>query len=216
MAACAEVASIVAAVIGTYGRLFPSAIRDSPHETVLERIAQGDQRAMRMLYAKHHVMIYRFIVRMVRNPTAAEDIVSDVFLDVWRKAAQFEGRSAESTWLLAIARFKALSWLRGQREGELEDSAAAAVPDPAVNPEMALQNKERSELLRSSIAQLPAAQAEIIDLVYYHDKSVAEVAEIAHIPEATVKTRMFYARRKLAELVTLETSKSSLCGSFEG
>ena len=157
---------------------------------------------MCVLYAKHHVIVYRFIVRMVRNPTVAEDIVSDVFLDVWRKAAQFEGRSAKSTWLLTIAQFKALSWLRRRREEELTDSVAAAVPDPADNPEIALQKKGRSKLLSSSIAQLPTAQAEIIDLVYYHDMSVAEVAEIAHIPEATVKTRMFYARRKLAKLLT--------------
>src|SRR5262249_46492600 len=161
------------------------------------------------LYAKHHVMIYRFIVRMVRDQAVAEDIVSDVFLDVWRKAAKFEGRSAESTWLLAIARFKALSWLRRRRDEQLEDCVATAVPDPADNPEVALQKKGRRELIRSSIARLPAAQAEIIDLVYYHEKSVAEVAEIAHIPEATVKTRMFYARRKLAELVALEAPSAS-------
>ena len=86
-------------------------------EVLIGRIAKGDRLAMQELFARHHVRVYRFVLRMVRNETIAEDLISDVFLDVWRQAGTFEGRSAVSTWIFSIARFKALSALRGGRGG---------------------------------------------------------------------------------------------------
>jgi RNA polymerase sigma-70 factor (ECF subfamily) len=124
-----------------------------------------------------------------------------VFLDVWRHAEQFEGRATVSTWLLAIGRYKALSALRRRIEVELDDETAAAIADPTDDPEILLQKKHSGEVLRRCVTALSPAQGQIIDLVYYHEKSISEVAETVGIPEATVKTRMFYARRKLAELV---------------
>src|SRR5438105_15880793 len=96
-------------------------------EALIGRIAAGDKLAMQVLFARHHVRVYRFVLRLVGEPAAAEDLISDVFLDVWRQANRFEGRSAVSTWLLAIARFKALSALRRRPEEELDEDAAAAV-----------------------------------------------------------------------------------------
>src|SRR6266852_3686310 len=170
-------------------------------ESLLQRIATGDQLAMRTLFARHQVRLYRFLVRIVRDETLAEDLLSDVFLDVWRQAAQFEARAAVSTWLLAIGRYKALSALRRRTDVELNDEMASTIADPADDPEILLQKRDSGEVLRQCVAALSPAQAQIIDLVYYHEKSVSDVAEIVGIPEATVKTRMFYARRKLAELV---------------
>lgn len=83
-----------------------------------------------------------------------------------------------------------------------------SIPDPGDDPERTLMHKDDATVLRKSLAQLSSAQAEVIDLVYYHGKTVAEVAEVLKIPEATVKTRMFYARKKLAELVEAEGSKT--------
>jgi RNA polymerase sigma-70 factor, ECF subfamily len=174
---------------------------NSSDETLFERIACRDQLAMRALYARHSTRVYRFILRLVRDRSVAEDILSDAFLDIWRQASKFEGRASVSTWILAIARFKALSHLRRRFEEQLDREIADTIPDPAEDPEQVLQTKSRTELLRKSIAELPSAQAEVVDLVYHHDKSIAEVARITGIPEATVKTRMFYARRKLADLV---------------
>ena len=104
-------------------------------------------------------------------------------------------------WLLAIARNKALSARRRRTNAELDEDSASNVPDTADDPEIALQKKNRAELLRQSIARLSPEHREVIDLVYYHGKAVTEVAEIVGINEATVKTRMFYARKRLAELV---------------
>src|SRR6266849_2095270 len=178
-----------------------AAEESSTDETLIERIARGDQAAMRALFARHRLRVYRFVLRMVRDETLAEDLLSDVFLDVWRHAAQFEARAAVSTWLLAIARFKALSAMRRPIDVELDDEMAATIADPADDPEVALQHKNGAEMLRQCLIKLSPKQAEIIDLVYYHGKSVKEVAEIVGISDATVKTRMFYARKKLAQLV---------------
>ena len=93
-------------------------------EVLIGRIAGGDRLAMKVLFARHHVRVYRFVLRMVRNEATAEDLISEVFLDVWRQAEKFEGRSTVSTWMLSIARYKALSALRRRGEEELDDDAA--------------------------------------------------------------------------------------------
>lgn len=170
-------------------------------EALIGRIAAGDKLAMQVLYARHHVRVYRFILRLVGDPSQAEDLISDVFLDVWRQAHKFEARAQVTTWLLAIARFKALSALRRRKDEGLDEEKAAAIEDTADDPEVAVQKKDKSEILRECLTALSPDHREIIDLVYYHEKSVEEVAEIVGIPENTVKTRMFYARKKLSELL---------------
>jgi RNA polymerase sigma-70 factor, ECF subfamily len=170
-------------------------------QTLIERIAVGDKLAMRVLFARHHVRVYRFVVRLVRDETLAEDVVGEMFLDVWRQAATFKARAAVSTWLLAIARFKALSLLRRKGEEALDEETARAIEDPADDPEVVVRKKERSELLLKCWSKLSPEHRDIIDLVYYQEKAIAEVAEIIGIPENTVKMRMFYARKRLAELL---------------
>ena len=172
-------------------------------ESLIRRIAAGDQLAMRTLFARHRIPLYRWLLRIVRDETTAEDLLSDVFLDVWRQAASFQGRASVSTWLLAIARYKALSARRARVDAQLDERIASTVADPADDPEAALQEKNRSKMLRDSLACLSPEHGEVIDLVYYHGKSVKEVADIIGVGEATVKTRMFYARRKLASLVAV-------------
>ena len=173
-------------------------------EVLIRRIAHGDQLAMRTLFARHRLAIYRWLLRLVGDETLADDLLSDVFLDVWRKATSFERRSSVSTWLLAIARHKALSARRRRTDVELNAELASTVADPADNPELVLQKKNREELLRHSLTRLSPEHGEVIDLTYYHGKSIKEVAEIIGINEATVKSRTFYARKRLAELVAAE------------
>ena len=96
-------------------------------EVLIARIAKGDRLAMQVLFARHHVRVYRFVLRLVRNEATAEDLISEVFLDIWRQAGKFEGRSAVSTWMLGIARFKALSALRRKPEEELDEETVAGI-----------------------------------------------------------------------------------------
>ena len=177
-------------------------MQSTPDEVLIGRIANSDRLAMQVLFARYHVRAFRFVVRLVRDETNAEDVISEVFLDVWRQAGRFEGRSTVATWLLAIARFKAISALRRRRDEELD--AAGAMEEPTDDPGMALEKKDKSAMIRKCLLGLSVEHREIIDLVYYHEKSVKEVAEIVRIPENTVKTRMFYARRRLAELLKSE------------
>jgi RNA polymerase sigma-70 factor (ECF subfamily) len=176
-------------------------LQASSDEALMARIAAGDRDAMRALYVRHHMRVHRFVLRLVRNQTVAEDVISETFLDVWRQAGSFEGRSAVSTWLLAIARFKALSILRRKKEDELDEDGITALVDPVDNPEVAAQKRDTGQILRQCLTALSRDHREIIDLVYYHEKSVEEVAKIVGIPEATVKTRMFYARKRLSKLL---------------
>ena len=178
-----------------------SANQATSDEVLIGRIAKGDRLAMQVLFARHHVRVYRFVLRLVGNPSVAEDLISEVFLDVWRQADRFEGRSAVSTWMLAIARFKALSALRKKPDQELDDETAETIEDTSDNPEVALAKKDKGKVLRQCLSKLSPEHREIIDLVYYHEKSIEEVAEIVKIPENTVKTRMFYARKRLGELL---------------
>jgi RNA polymerase sigma-70 factor, ECF subfamily len=170
-------------------------------DMLLESIADGGRTAMHILYSRHNVRVYRFILRIVRDSSIAEDLVSQVFLDVWRTAKQFEGRSQVSTWLLSIARFKALTALRQRRFEDIDQEEVREIADNCETPEASLERSSTSAILRACVAKLSPAHREIINLVYYHEKSVEEVGQIIGIPQSTVKTRMFYARKQLAELL---------------
>ena len=150
-----------------------SATSATSDEVLIGRIANGDRLAMQVLFARHHVRVFRFVLRLVRNDATAEDLISEVFLDVWRQA----GKS------------------------ELDEEAAEAIEDTSDTPDVTLEKKQKADIIRKCLSGLSNEHREIVDLVYYHEKSVEEVAEIVGIPEATVKTRMFYARKKLAELL---------------
>jgi len=170
-------------------------------EQLLGQIATGDRRALGLLYRRHHVRVYRFLLRLTDNAANAEDLTSDVFLEIWKDADRFQGRSRVSTWILGIARHKAISVLRRRRAEPLDDAVADGIADDSASAEATLQEQETVTVLRQCLKQLSSAHREIVDLVYYHGKSIAEVAEIVGVPEATVKTRMFYARKRLAALL---------------
>jgi RNA polymerase sigma-70 factor (ECF subfamily) len=125
-------------------------------EVLIGRIANGDRLAMQVLFARHHVRVFRFVLRLVRNDATAED---------------------------------------------LDEETAEAIEDTSDIPDVTLEKKQKADIIRKCLSGLSNEHREIVDLVYYHEKSVEEVAEIVGIPEATVKTRMFYARKKLAELL---------------
>jgi len=183
------------------GTAAKAGIKATTDETLLGLIAAQDKDAMRLLFARHNVRIFRFVRRLVGNEATAEELVTEVFLDVWRNAGRFEGRAQVATWILGIARYKALSALRRRTLDEIDDETIEAIEDTADTPEAAFQKTERSAILQDCLKQLSPAHREVVDLVYYHDRSIDEVARIVGIPENTVKTRVFHARKKIAELM---------------
>src|SRR5881275_1896121 len=147
-------------------------------DMLLESIADGNRTSMHILYCRHNVRVYRFILRIVRDATTAEDLVSQVFLDVWRTAGQFQ-----------------------RRFEDIDQEDVRQIADGCDTPETSLDRSDTSAILRACVQKLSPAHREIINLVYYHEKSVEEVGQIIGIPQSTVKTRMFYARKQLAELL---------------
>src|SRR5213596_2751076 len=136
-------------------------MQSTSDEVLIGRIANGDRLAMQVLYARYHVRVFRFVVRLVRDEATAEDLISEVFLDVWRQAGRFEGRSAVPTWLLAIARFKALTALRRKPDEELDEETAEAIEDQSDDPEVALTKKDKSAAIRKCLSGLSAEHREI-------------------------------------------------------
>lgn len=179
----------------------PSSSKVTSDETLIALIANGDKDATRVLFARHNVRVFRFLLRIVGDEAAAEDLVTEVFLDVWRNASRFEARSQVSTWILAIARHKALASRRRRSYDGLDDETWERMEDPADDPEVTVQKTERSALLQECLKQLSVAHREVVDLVYYHERSIDEVSHIIGVPKSTVKTRVFYARKRIAELM---------------
>jgi RNA polymerase sigma-70 factor (ECF subfamily) len=169
--------------------------------SLVDLIATGDRRAFETLYLRHRSQVFRYLIRLIGNDPVAEEIVNDVFLEVWRNAHRFEAKSQVATWLLGIARYKALSALRRRSEAQIDEDAVAAIADPADDPETTADRQSRSAILKKCLAQLPAAQRQVIDLVYFQDKSVEEVAKFVGVAANTIKTRMFYARNRMAGLL---------------
>jgi RNA polymerase sigma-70 factor (ECF subfamily) len=178
-----------------------SADKETSDETLVGLIGKGDKHAMQVLFGRHNVRVFRFLMRFVDGEATAQDLASEVFIEVWRNAGQFEARSQASTWLLSIARNKALSTLRRRSTVELDEDVIEFIEDPSDDPEVAMQKTERSEILRDCLKLLSPAHREIIDLVYYHARTIEDVAEIIGVPPNTVKTRMFYARKRIGELL---------------
>ncbi len=179
----------------------PSSARVTSDETLIALIANGDRDAVRVLFARHNVRVFRFLLRIVGDEATAEDLVAEVFLEVWRNAGRFEARSQVSTWILAIARYKALASRRRRSYDWLDDETSERIEDPADDPEVAVQKTERSALFQECLKQLSVAHRQVVDLIYYHEQSIDEVSHIIGVPKSTVKTRMFYARKRIAELM---------------
>ena len=177
---------------------------------LVDLIADGDRGAFEALYLRHRSHVFRYLIRLTGNDALAEEIVDDVFLEVWRNAHRFEAKSQVATWLLAIARYKTLSALRRRSEAQIDEDAVAAIADPADDAETTADWQSRSAILKKCLAQLPAAQRQVVDLVYFQDKSVEEVAKFVGVAANTVKTRMFYARNRMASLL----NEAGLCGVF--
>jgi RNA polymerase sigma-70 factor (ECF subfamily) len=186
-------------VISRPGKLGSS--QGTSDEALIRAIAAGDQRAMHALYVRHSVRVYRFVLRLTQDTSIADDLVSEVFLDVYRGARGFKAKSQVSTWLLAIARNKALSAMRVRLDEQLDDEMATAIADPADDAETTADKRDRCAIIQRCLSKLSPIHREVLDLVYYHERSVDEVSQIVGVPVNTVKTRMFYARKRMGSLL---------------
>jgi RNA polymerase sigma-70 factor (ECF subfamily) len=172
-----------------------------PDGKLLDGIAKGDRAAFTEFYQRHNRSLFAFLVKMVRDRELAEEVLSETMLDIWRQAGRFEGKSSVTTWLFSIGHHKAVSRLRRMREVALDEEVAANIEDSGPTPDMQASDKDMSRLLARLIECLSLDHREILQLAYYQEFSVQEIAEVLDLPENTVKTRMFYARQRLKALL---------------
>lgn len=167
---------------------------------LLERIALQDQGAYRELYQAFSRRVYAYVLNMLKDPGRAEEVLVDTMYEVWRAPARFRGDSQFSTWLIGVARNKALMVYRGRRPDELHDdlddiaeTRAAETPDAFA----LLADKQRSAGVRACMERLSTEHRECMHLVFFEGCSLAEIAAVQGCPENTVKTRLFHARQRI-------------------
>jgi len=171
----------------------------------LRQVAKCNRAAFEKLYALHAPRVFRFVHRMLRDEKRAEDLTHDVWVEVWKTARRFDGRTAPSTWILGIARARTLEALRGgaptapvggDGTPARTDAASEAETDPAT-----VRRQRRHRELRSRLAGLAPEQRELLELTFFHGCSYQEIAEIVRCPPKTVQARMLDTRQRLRPLL---------------
>ena len=151
-------------------------------------IAAGDRRATQALYLRHKCAGPPLCPSSRRRRLIGQGHCERSLPRSVAPSGRFKAKSQVSTWILAIARYKALSALRSRTDEHFDEDEAAAIADPADNAEAIMDHQDRNAIIRSCLSQLSAIHHEVLDLVYYHEKSVDEVAQIVGVPASTVKT----------------------------
>jgi RNA polymerase sigma factor (sigma-70 family) len=170
-------------------------------EELLAVVAQGDEPALAELYDRYDRVAYGLALRIVRDPSLAQDAVQDAFLAVWRTAASFDPRRGKaSTWVLTLVHRRAVDVVRREdrRRGHPLDDAPLASGDAT---DEAAEVRAQRVAVQGALAQLPPDQREALELAYYGGLSQSELAERLGVPLGTVKSRMFAALSKLRELL---------------
>jgi RNA polymerase sigma-70 factor (ECF subfamily) len=175
--------------------------RDKDWAALIVRVASGDQIALSTLYDGTSRLVFGLVLRIVADPATAEEVALDVYTQIWRQAASYDGsRGTPLAWLLTIARSRAIDRLRSgkqeqQRKEPLESAGAQSSNES--NPEETTAVAERRALVRSALNELSPDQREVIELAYYAGLSHSEIAEKLGQPLGTVKTRTRLGMTKL-------------------
>jgi RNA polymerase sigma-70 factor, ECF subfamily len=177
--------------------------RDQEFAALVRRVADGDQTALATLYDSTNRLVYGLILRVLNDAGAAEEVLLDVYTQVWRQASSYDaGRGAPLAWLTTIARSRAIDRLRSGWQDQRRKESLDAIGDAAsidANPEEATVASERQQLVREALAQLTPEQREVIELAYYSGLSHSEIAAKLNQPLGTVKTRTRLGMMKLKE-----------------
>lgn len=166
------------------------------HHLLLQQIGAGDKQALAALYQAYERPVYKFIVSRLNDPHEAADILHDVFMDIWRVAGSFEGRSQVKTWIFGIAYRKVIDVHRKRARVTITDE----VPEPDDLQDAADASygaKQEAAHLRYCVGTLSDDHRAAISLAFYEDMTCAEISEIAGVPEGTIKSRLHHAKKLL-------------------
>lgn len=175
-----------------------------PESLWIQQIAGGDRDAFEKLYKAYAARLFRYLFSMLSDANAAEELANDVMVAAWKGAAQFRGQSKPSTWLFGIAHHKALNELRRRQPQVVDIEEASEVASPAEDPDTAITRHSLEQTVRGALQTLTPEHREVMELTFYQGLSYQEIAEIMQCPVNTVKTRMFYAKKKLQEALEKE------------
>ncbi len=169
----------------------------APHDTdLIVRIAARDETAFETLYYRYHRRLARFIGRVARDPGLIEEVIHDTLLVVWQGATRYQGRAAVSTWIFGIAYRRSLKALaRAAPKTATDDSELMYSDDPG--PEDSAVQREQGRYIARALDVLSPEQRAVVELAFYNSCDYRTIAEMLGCPVDTVKTRMFYARKKL-------------------
>lgn len=175
-----------------------------PDWLLIRAMADGDIRGLNELYARYGGLLLSFLTARVGNRQLAEEILQDVMLAAWNHAEKFEARSKVKTWLLVIARNRAINAQRRKQVPVMQINDVLHLQSDDTGPQEALERNERHDRVRDAIQKLPDGQREVLVLVFYHQLTGPEVAEVLDISEGTVKSRLHRAKENLKGLLTQE------------
>jgi RNA polymerase sigma-70 factor (ECF subfamily) len=175
-------------------------VPDASDVQMISQVAGGDRHAFEALYRSYFPRLTRFLNAMTRSVQLIEEIVNDTMLVVWQRAHRFDGTSKVSTWIFAIAYRTACKAIKGLDE-PVDIDPDLFQGDAGYEPEHELNLQQLRRAIGAALDDLPAPHRTVVQLTYHHDMGYAEIAEIMDCPVNTVKTRMFYARRRLRLLL---------------
>lgn len=168
----------------------------------IQQIAKGDRAAFERLYRAYQRPLFRYFLHFVHSTETAEELTSDVLIEVWKSAARFRGKSKPSVWIFGIAYHKAIDALRRRRPPVLELHAVAEAAADARNaPEATAIRENLRRDVATALATLSAEHRAVLILTFNHGYGYNEIAQIVGCPVNTVKTRMFYAKKQLKEVL---------------
>jgi RNA polymerase sigma-70 factor (ECF subfamily) len=191
-------------VLALFGTSAAAALeRRHADQASLVRIAEGDGQALAELYDRHARLVFSLALRILQDRADAEDIVQDVFAQVWAQARRYDpARGAVAAWMLTLARSRAIDRLRARRarpETAAEASAAESMPDSSARQDVDLLSAEQVMRLQQALEELPEGQRVALELAYYEGLTHVEVAARLGEPLGTIKTRIRQAVIRLRE-----------------
>ncbi|HKR11399.1 MAG TPA: sigma-70 family RNA polymerase sigma factor [Pyrinomonadaceae bacterium] len=176
---------------------------DENERSLLRRVAAGDVEAFKTLHQAYQKRLFAYAMKMLGDAGAAEELSSDVMFEVWKQARQFRGKSKVSTWIFGIAHYKTLNALRRKGPGmAVTLDQAKTTSDRRPDPEQLAERCDMLERLETALGHLSLDHREVIELTFYHEFSYEEIAQIMNCPVNTVKSRMFYAKQKMREVLS--------------
>jgi len=183
--------------------MVPTHEQNESDSDLLKSVAQEDTAAFEQLYRLYEKRVFQYVRTLVDDPSIAEDVVIETMTAVWRGAATYAQTSTVSTWIFGVARHKAIDALRkpSSRKESVSLDEAAELPAQQEGPIETMNRTQVADIMQKALKKLSRDHQEMMRLVFYEEMPYEEIASLLSIPENTVKTRVYHAKRQLKHLL---------------